>query len=221
MLYIKKRTVSVNLLIKYLFYKKRVKLLNGPWVVGMGKAQSLKQTFFRVNAFYVQSGMSLGFVRRSFVLRSSSPIVRPLAMVADSPLCPAISISFAFFPSPWLSEAHKRVILLLWFFAFRVFQDISLHRWPEIRVWVCTRIFGLSMPHVTFILHFGLIRFPIPSFKLWIKFLSNQLDSWPRNQLYWGKSQLWPIYSQTSWILTHINIINSYEPFDQVWITIP
>ena len=30
--------------------------------------------------------------------------------------------------------------------------------------------------------------------------------NWPRNQLYWGKSQLWPIDSQTSWKLTHINI---------------
>ena len=32
---------------------------------------------------------------------------------------------------------------------------------------------------------------------------------------------MWPIYSQTSWILTHINIMNSYEPFDQVWTTTP
>ena len=77
------------------------------------------------------------------------------------------------------------------------------------------------MPHVTFILHVGLLILLIPSFKPWIKFLPSQLDSWPRNQLYWGKSQLWPIYSQTSWILTHINIMNSYEPFDQVWTTIP
>ena len=84
-----------------------------------------------------------------------------------------------------------------------------------------TDIFGLSMLKVTFILHVGLIILSIPNFKPWIKFLPSQLDSWPRNQLYWGKSQLWPIYSQTSWILTHINIMNSYEPFDQVFITIP
>ena len=77
------------------------------------------------------------------------------------------------------------------------------------------------MPKLTFILHVGLISFSIPSFKLWIKCLLSQLDSWPRNQLYWGKSQLWPIYSQTSWILTHINIMNSYEPSDQIWTTTP
>ena len=77
------------------------------------------------------------------------------------------------------------------------------------------------MPHVTFILHVGPLIFPIPSFKPWIKFLPSQLDSWPKNQLYWGKSQLWSIDSQTSWFLTHINIMNSYEPFCQVWITIP
>ena len=100
-------------------------------------------------------------------------------------------------------------------------QDISLHCWPKIRVWVCTSIFGLSMLNVTFMLHVEPIRLLIPSFKPWIKFLPSQLDSWPKNQLYWGKSQLWPIYSQISWILTHINIMNSYEPCDQVWITIP
>ena len=77
------------------------------------------------------------------------------------------------------------------------------------------------MLKLTFILLFGFISLSIPSFKPWIRFLPSQLDSWPINQLYWGKSQLWPIYSQTSWILTHINIMNSYEPFDQVWTTIP
>ena len=77
------------------------------------------------------------------------------------------------------------------------------------------------MPKVTFMLHVGLPSLSIPSFKPWFQSLPSQLDSWPRNQLYWGKSQLWPIDSQTSWFLTHINIINSYMSFDQVWITIP
>ena len=77
------------------------------------------------------------------------------------------------------------------------------------------------MPKMTFMLHVGLPSLSIPSFKSWFQVLPSQLDSWPRNQLYWGKSQLWPIDSQTSWNLTHINIMNSYEPFDQVWITIP
>ena len=36
-----------------------------------------------------------------------------------------------------------------------------------------------------------------------------------------GKSQLRPIYSQTSWFLIHINIINSYVSFYQVWTIIP
>ena len=49
----------------------------------------------------------------------------------------------------------------------------------------------------------------------------SQLDNWPRNQLYWGKSQMWSIDSKTSWFLNHINIMNSYGPFYQVWITIP
>ena len=66
-------------------------------------------------------------------------------------------------------------------------QDISLHWWPEIRVWVLTGIFGLSMPLVTSLLHVGLLRMLIPSFKPWITFLTSQLDSWPKNQLYWGK----------------------------------
>ena len=77
------------------------------------------------------------------------------------------------------------------------------------------------MPNKTFMLHIGLPSLSIPSFKPWFQPLPSQLDSWPRNQLYWGKSQLWPIDSQTSWNLIHINIMNSYEPFDQVWITIP
>ena len=77
------------------------------------------------------------------------------------------------------------------------------------------------MPKMTFMLHVGLPSLSIPSFKSWFQILPSQLDSWPRNQLYWGKSQLWPIDSQTSWNLIHINIMNSYEPFDQVWITIP
>ena len=77
------------------------------------------------------------------------------------------------------------------------------------------------MPKMTFLLHIGLPSLSSSSFKSWFQVLPSQLDSWPRNQLYWGKSQLWPIDSQTSWKLTHINIMNSYEPFDQVWITIP
>ena len=77
------------------------------------------------------------------------------------------------------------------------------------------------MPNMTFMLHIGLPSLPIPSFRSWFQVLPSQLDSWPRNQLYWGKSQLWPIDSQTSWNLIHINIMNSYGPFDQVWITIP
>ena len=74
---------------------------------------------------------------------------------------------------------------------------------------------------MTFKHHYEPRRLLMTSFKLWTTFLISQLDSWPKNQLYWGKSQPWPIYSQTSWFLIHINILDSYVSFYQVWITIP
>ena len=102
-----------------------------------------------------------------------------------------------------------------------IWSDHQKGKMVKIRVWVCTSIFGSPMLHVTLIHHLGPLRLLMLSFKPWITFLRSQLDSWPRNQLDWGKRQQWPIDSQTSWILTHINIMNSYEPFDQVWTTIP
>ena len=83
------------------------------------------------------------------------------------------------------------------------------------------------MPKVNFILHFGLISLSIPSFKPWFKFLPSQLDSWPRNQLYWGKvncGQLtvkshenWP----TSTLWTHMDHLIKFgsqfhKKFDQI-----
>ena len=41
-------------------------------MVGTGKAQSFETNSFRVNAFCVQSGISLGFVRRLFIVLASS-----------------------------------------------------------------------------------------------------------------------------------------------------
>ena len=55
-------------------------------------------------------------------------------------------------------------------------QDLILRWWPEIRVLVCTRNFGPSMYHDTFILHFGPLILLIPSFKPWNTFWTSQLD---------------------------------------------
>ena len=100
-------------------------------------------------------------------------------------------------------------------------QDISLHWWPGIRVWVCTGIFGLLMPHVTFILHVGLLKFPIPSFKLWIKFLPSQLYNWPKKSTVLGKKSTMANLQSNSIIFNHNNTLDSYVSFDQVWIIIP
>ena len=80
------------------------------------------------------------------------------------------------------------------------------------------------MPKVTFMLHVGLTSLSIPSFKPWFQSLPSQLDSWPRNQLYWGKSQLtvkphdfWP----TSTFWTHMDHLIKFgsqfhKKFDQI-----
>ena len=96
-------------------------------------------------------------------------------------------------------------------------QDTSLHCWPKLGFEFTQGCFDLQCPRWLSYFMWDSQGFPYQVSSL----DPNQLDSWPRNQLYWGKSQLWPIDSKTSWNLTHINIMNSYEPFDQVWIIIP
>ena len=91
----------------------------------------------------------------------------------------------------------------------------------KIRVWVCTNIFELLMLHMTLMDHYGPPRLLMSSFKPWITLLIMQLNNWPKNQLYWEKSQPWPIYSQTSQFFIHVNILNPYVSFDQVWTIIP
>ena len=57
----------------------------------------------------------------------------------------------------------------------------------KIRVWVCTKIFELSMPHMTFMDHYGPPRLLMPSCKLWITFFISQLSSWPKKSVVLGK----------------------------------
>ena len=83
------------------------------------------------------------------------------------------------------------------------------------------------MPKMTFMLHVGLPSLSIPSFKSWFQVLPSQLDSWPRNQLYWEKvncGQLtvkphenWP----TSTLWTHMDHLIKFgsqfhKKFDQI-----
>ena len=80
-------------------------------------------------------------------------------------ICPLI---LSRFPLTRFLELHTGL-------GFCFAQDISLHWWPEIRVWVCTRIFRLSMLNVTFMLHIGLLSLLIPSFKPWIKLFAQSI----------------------------------------------
>ena len=99
-------------------------------------------------------------------------------------------------------------------------QDFSLHCWPKLGFVFTQRCFDLKCLRwlSCFILDSQVYPYQVSS--LDSKFCPVNWTVDLEINCIREKSQLWSIYSQTSWILTHINIMSSYEPFDQVWTII-